>query len=842
MALDEAQAITSLTVLTRLAQRDQDTDAVIRRAIMADPEHMLGPAVEVAVATGAPMPAVLNSILREEDLPLELVRQLRRRIPPQTVSLRKTDALAAEKLVESGETSELEPSLLHEHAERLLETGKTEQALPVAQRALAEAERNRASDPLTLLTALRVLSVCQVAAGQMDDAVATAERGIPLIYDLSRQGVLLPTTAARAYAVLGQRCLSAGDQERAVENLYVAAALCAAYLQKNLPGQPDPSPDAAAHRDLISTETWDSFEAEREEASRLFFVTRPDNRGTIASNLNEILGFASAHLAGALRSQDRNEEALSFALQAEAIFRELKDAAPDEFAHAHAQAMLEARLCINEESPDPGHRAILEMLAPQLPAALSLLSADPARRGDLDSLQSMMSLLVAAARETPRADQVETLNDLIRDAVAHLRAGSLAVARVMLRWGEAFARAFVEPSVDERVALSRVLNALAWAEDDAKIETAVPRAEEAYAIAVDASSLPGADEQLMARQRATTSSGLANRLTNAGRAAEALEAKQRAIEAMALVYDRDKADDVWSASAWLSEAMGVAESRGVLTELTDKTFSFAIDVLEGFATHRDLARVAGFLASMGFLTVTGLARRNDSEATARALDALASLAHRYPNETGIVSAMMLTPLNAIGCHLRTHRLDLSEAALEALAALVAEHPDNAEARIQLAKCGNQLVNAYIDLDVSRAAAAIKIAGAALRSPEYLAILPSLGENDPPGYLEWLDQIEAAGGDQGSTGDQAAEISPEDLERAIADYRATTVGRAAELGPGHPLTIATRLRLALYLELSGDMVSAEAEARQAYEAAVAALGPDDVTTAEALEVWRRCGGS
>lgn len=841
MALDEAQAISALTVLTRLAQREQDTDAVIRRAIMADPEHMLGPAVEVAVATGAPMPAVLNSILREEDLPQELVRQVRRRIPPQTASLRETDALAAEKLVESGESAGMEPTLLHEYAERLLETGSTDQALSAAQRALAAAEQNRASDPLTFLTALRVLSVCQVAAGQTDDAVSTAERGIPLIYDLSREGVLLPTTAARAYTVLGQRCLSAGDEGRAVENLYVAAALCAAYLQKNLPGQPDPSPEAAAHRDLIVTETPDSFETEREEASRLFFVVDPDDQGTIASDLNENLGFASVHLAAALRSQDRNEEALSFALQAEGIFRELKAEAPDEFAPAHAQALLEARLCLSEEALGQHHGAVLEMIAPQLPAALLLLSADPARRGDLDALDYTVSLLVATARETPRADQAETLNDLVTEAVAHLRSGSLAVALVMLRWAEVFARAFVEPSVEERAALVRVLNALAWAEDEAGIDTALPRAEEAYALCVDASRLPDADEQLMARMRATTSSMLSNRLTNAGRSAEALEAKQRAIEAMALVYDRDKADDVWSASAWLSEAMSVAENRGVLTELTDTVFSFAIDVLEGFTTHRDLDRVGDFLASTAFLTVTGLARRNDSEATARALEALASLAHRYPAEAGIVSAMVLTPLNAIGCHLQTHRLDLADAALEALAALVAEHPDNAEARVQLAKCGNQLVNAYIDLDVTRAAATIHVAGAALRSPEYLAILPSLGEDDPPGYLEWLDQIEAAGAHQGSAEEGMAEMSPEDLERAISDYRATTSAREAELGPGHPLTIATRLRLARFLEVSGDTASAGAEARRAYEAAVPALGPEDVTTVEALEVWRRCGG-
>jgi hypothetical protein len=278
-----------------------------------------------------------------------------------------------------------------------------------------------------------------------------------------------------------------------------------------------------------------------------------------------------------------------------------------------------------------------------------------------------------------------------------------------------------------------------------------------------------------------------------------------------------------------------------LTELKDTTFTFAIDVMEGFTTHRDLARVGGFLTSIGFLTVTGLARRNDSVATARALDALASLAHRHPTDAGIVSAMALTPLNAIGCHLQTHRLDLADAALEALAALVAEHPDNAQARIELGKCGNRLVNAYIDLDVSRAAATIGVASAGLRSPEYLEILPSFGESDIPGYLEWLDQIEAAGGEEGSAGG-AAEISPEDLERLIPDYRATAMDRAAELGPGHPLTIATRLRLALCLELSGDVRSAEAEAREAYEAAVASLGPQDATTVEALEVWRRCGGS
>ena len=45
MALDEAQAISALTVLTRLAQREHDTEGLIRRVIMGDLQGMLSPAV-----------------------------------------------------------------------------------------------------------------------------------------------------------------------------------------------------------------------------------------------------------------------------------------------------------------------------------------------------------------------------------------------------------------------------------------------------------------------------------------------------------------------------------------------------------------------------------------------------------------------------------------------------------------------------------------------------------------------------------------------------------------------------------------------------------------------------
>jgi hypothetical protein len=50
-------------------------------------------------------------------------------------------------------------------------------------------------------------------------------------------------------------------------------------------------------------------------------------------------------------------------------------------------------------------------------------------------------------------------------------------------------------------------------------------------------------------------------------------------------------------------------------------------------------------------------------------------------------------------------------------------------------------------------------------------------------------------------------------------------RATELGASHSLTIATRMRLALLLELSDDTTGAAHEARQAYEASLEALGPE-----------------
>ena len=623
-------------------------------------------------------------------------------------------------------------------------------------------------------------------------------------------------------------------------NLDIAAALSVSFLEKYAPAQAHHSRPVWMRSRYSSSPNLGQLRgwAGAESPQPLYFAVRDEELGVIAIRLNRVLAFTSVFLSNLLRSQKRMQDALAYALQAELIFRELREDTPDEFALAHAHSVLEVRLCLATEPQQADQQELAEWLESQLPEAVRLLYAESARRRDIDGLQQNLAMLLAIARESPSQDQLATLDELTTNAVDHLRAGALPEALLMLRYAEAFARE-VHRSATAGVALCRVLNSLALAEEQAGLDTALGTAREAFAIALELFSAPDADQQETARVLATAAQGLANRLATAGRADDAFEARQKSLDALAMVYDRRRPDDVWTTVALLSVLMKDAESRGNLTKIPQESFVFATDVLEGFTTHRDMVRLPGLLASVGFLTVTALARRNDSEATARALDAVAALAHRLPGEATIVSAMVLSPLNAIGCYLRAHRLDLADAALAALAGLVDEHPENVEARLQLAKCGNQLVNAYVDLDLAKAAAVIGVAGPALRSDEYLAILPSLGEDDPPGYLEWLTQIEAAGQTPGVTGSHIGPLSPEELEVAVADYRSTTTQRDAELGVSHPLTIATRLRLAILLEQAGDAATAAEEARKAYESSFEVLGPSDVTTIDALEVWRRC---
>lgn len=763
MALSEDQAISSLTVLTRLAQREQDTEPWIRRAIEGDLERMLGPAVQVAIETGAPMPSVLNAVLRDaEHLSDETLLSLSRRIPPYTSVMRETHALVAERLLHVATvTGAEEPSgLLCTYAERLLETGDAERALVIARRGAEVAEHG--ADAGALLEALRVQSACELATDDVEQAVRTAERMLEVVDDLNRAGRLLPTQAVKAWYTLGQRCVSAGQSERALQNLTLAAALCAGYLQGSasaqalddtIPVQRPPRAEEPGTSGVGGADVDDS---------RLYFAVPSEFNGAVLASLHEALATVSTALAATLTALGRAEEGLPYAVQSLEIFSELAAGSPDAFAVSHANAVLVTRTCADPCPPGPEVDAIRQSIADELPEALRVLSAEAGRRQDLGDLQQFLTGLAAAVLEGGVEDQVRAVDHMVDQGLDHLRADRIAASLVALGMARQLAQR-LPPSGEGRAAEGRALNALARAEDRAGLETAAATAEQAVLVT---DSIPVTDpllEARAARQRAAVANGWANRLQAAGRLDEAFVAAQQALDALASVWDPDEPDDVWTMAALAQRLLRLAEEQGKLSEVSQATLLLATQVVEQFAGHRDSTRTVDYLAMASFLTVTEFARRDDSEHAARAQRALRRLAEQHPTHATAVEARTLVTLNALLCHVRTRRLDLAEEALEDLASSSTQRPDDAQATVQLAQCANRLINVYVDLDITAASKVVRLADRALRSPEYLSVLPSLGEDDPPGYLLWLEQIVAAA-DREATDVVSGDVAPSQLDQ------------------------------------------------------------------------------
>jgi hypothetical protein len=96
--------------------------------------------------------------------------------------------------------------------------------------------------------------------------------------------------------------------------------------------------------------------------------------------------------------------------------------------------------------------------------------------------------------------------------------------------------------------------------------------------------------------------------------------------------------------------------------------------------------------------------------------------------------------NAVRSCLQHDRIDLAVTAYQDIASMAGTDPVDEIALTEQGKCANALVNVYLDTDITRASEIARSAERALRSPEYLAALAQVGEEDPDGFLRWVDDI------------------------------------------------------------------------------------------------------
>jgi hypothetical protein len=108
------------------------------------------PAVEVAVQTGGPLGQILAGVLSETTAPLGLLIAIEEAIPNPTLVLAAADVLVTEQIVSSlpDGTSRAERARWADVLSvRLSQAGRTEEALPPAERAAAIYRELAAADP-----------------------------------------------------------------------------------------------------------------------------------------------------------------------------------------------------------------------------------------------------------------------------------------------------------------------------------------------------------------------------------------------------------------------------------------------------------------------------------------------------------------------------------------------------------------------------------------------------------------------------------------------------------------------------------------------------------------------
>ncbi|MGC4869306.1 hypothetical protein ACLQ3B_28140 [Micromonospora sp. DT53] len=767
MPFTEQQAVHALTVLTRLAQREQDVGRWIVDALLRDPARLVGPAIRVAVETGQPMGVHLDRVLRETDLPTEVLVAARASIPPHTTVLGSTDAVITRILLDRGVGAGTPEhvGLAVQHAERLLETGDLARASEVAATAV---EAARLHPGLHLLEALRVRSACHTASGEHLAAIRTAQTAVHALAEL---GIRSPGVVATTWHTLGMRLLNAG--------------------------RAGPAAAASDRAEIHARLAIDSAAAERGDIGGAY----------------HLLGLVSLGRAQALIDADRPEEALDPAMRAVTIIREHAVQSPDGHGVEHAQAILTAARALEAaDERDPLVAAARGAVGEALPAAVLELCRDRGRRGDLNGLRVYATFAVNIFTKIggkAAAVLVDTFVDLglaWLDNVGGEPVERVDAATVVIEAAVAAGRTLDD---NERLVFQRALMArgrlherLADGPDtEAEAEAA---AREAVRVAQDGPLLA----------RAVAANSLSNRLANAGRIGAAARAEADAVRDLAAVYRPDRADQVFVAAAWTRRLFALAEPGGGPDA---DLLGFAVSLLTSYRPHRAADTVLGNLTAIGFEAVMVYVRRGDAEGAARAHRALSALADATGDE-GVRRARVLVAFSALCGHLRAGRVDLAVEAHDDVACV----RSGDEQVVQWAKCANALINVYVDTNFACAQELAMRAGPALRSPQYLAALPSLGENDPSGYLAWLDEIVAGHGVIPGA-DRAT------LEALEADYRATVARRRRDFGEDHEATLATRVKHAQILHWLGRTAEARIELGVALEASRNQRGPDHEQT-------------
>jgi tetratricopeptide (TPR) repeat protein/glycosyltransferase involved in cell wall biosynthesis len=389
-ASTSAQAVNALTVLTRLAKRDQAESRWLARALERHLPVRIDEALEVALETGSPMPEIIATTLRILG-PLtqrSLVKSLRLQLPETTVNLRALAIDVAQhdvallrtqrRGVKGWKAAKQMRDAYHALAVRHHDAGQWKEAAEAEEKALTYAEvmgrYEGAANHAAVAGAKINLAGALVNIGSFESALTHSEQAEMILRRLAeRQPDTYRPHWAAALSTLG-RCL--GDLGRYEQAL--AKAEQAEAIRGELAAQQPDKYRADLARSLQSIGTvldrlgrYEQALAKAEQAEvirRELAAQQPDkyraawaeSLSSVAIHLDELGDYKEAlalnqqaekicrelatqqpdnyrrgwaatltNSANYLRNLGRYGEALAMAEQAEAIYRELSERQPD---------------------------------------------------------------------------------------------------------------------------------------------------------------------------------------------------------------------------------------------------------------------------------------------------------------------------------------------------------------------------------------------------------------------------------------------------------------------------------------------------------------------------------
>jgi tetratricopeptide (TPR) repeat protein len=771
MALSKEQRANALTVLTRLAQREPKATQWLATVVSEDLGDLVT-ALDVAIATGEPMGQVLGSILAANPPPLEQLAVLQSRLPPHAMALHPLTVTLA-RLVADAEPADslLRAGALTEYAERLAESGQAERGLAYAAEAvrLIGTDRDIKEDPRTIQNALRVLSLCQLRAGQRKAAIATAKKMVRMARPRGRRP---PSIAyAEALVTLATRLPPDEDESiaiatQAIELLrtFVASALEGPLypLRQTLrqerqpgdrltivlgspedmgggPGKPlyvlsrghdgewgDPTPLVFVDPDVpdpvqvrLSLATALNARARRQlsagrprealaDATEEIALLREVTTGQL-DDPSMMLGLALAVAANSLFDLDETSQAIPLAR--EAVSRLWPFAAAEDTDYWRELIGIESRLL----------RAVLDdvtigEIADRLRAMIGLLSGR-----DLDDRAGLAAGF---------ADGIERLADF---CVEHGWYSSELWACVV-----DCCRLASQDRPDAIPQLARALTGLATAlHRDGQVGAALPVATEAVEL-----SKRWAEQSNDRSYPQAALHGLARRLAAVGRFDEATDTAYQAVQCALQVEGPLTVPPLVLISAINNYTLYAAKA-GRQPSVEARAFPVVAAALGQLTEEPDPQNLT-MIATAAFSVMSEAARTGDVPAAAELYRQFIAVAERHPEHKSLLIYRALIAWYLVMCYVDHDAMDLAVGIYHDAARLAREHPELPLARVEHAKCATELIQPYQQRGDLRAAQEIvRDAEASLRSPEYLAAREQDLGQAPEEFLDQLDQLLAA---------------------------------------------------------------------------------------------------